>query len=470
MTANTYSYDADDRLGSDQYDADGNTTLSTGTANTYDFENRMVTHGNVSIVYDGDGNRVAETVGGVTTQYLVDTQNLTGYAQVVDELQNGAVTRAYSYGLERISETQPIHSTLTTSFYGYDGHGSVRQLTNATGTVTDTYTYDAFGNLISSTGSTPNVYLFAGEQFDPALGLYYNRARYLDTATGRFWSMDTYAGSSADPPSLHHYAYARGNPANRLDPSGNDDLAEISVSTGIDQTLNAISVVSRGAVIGGLFGCVAGALDKNNTCANGAVGGAVMGAVLGPLAEGVAALRYGKILLAIASTGMGGWGAYGAYKQGQYGLAAFYVVSALGTSMLLGLSANGDPAAPEPQPAPTDPLALPAGPPDLEQPWAGTITSTVLEQDIVAYRVSSQGTPGAWLTPIRPATSADAISSLALPPGNTASYVQEVVIPAGTRIQVGIANGAFGQTGGGIQIQLLDTIPSENFGTPTPLH
>jgi RHS repeat-associated protein len=50
--------------------------------------------------------------------------------------------------------------------------------------VTDTYDYDAFGNLIHSTGTTPNNYLFAGEQFDPELGLYYNRARYRNVSTG----------------------------------------------------------------------------------------------------------------------------------------------------------------------------------------------------------------------------------------------------------------------------------------------
>jgi hypothetical protein len=118
-TANTYTYDADDRLGSDQYDADGNTTNSGGTANTYDFENHMTQHGLVTLVYDGDGNRVSETVGGVTTNYLVDTQNPTGYAQVVDELQSGTVARTYSFGLERISETQTLNTALTTSFYGY---------------------------------------------------------------------------------------------------------------------------------------------------------------------------------------------------------------------------------------------------------------------------------------------------------------------------------------------------------------
>jgi hypothetical protein len=56
--------------------------------------------------------------------------------------------------------------TWTPSFYGYDGGGSVRQLTNLAGTVTDTYDYDAFGNLLNSTGTTPNNYLYRGEQYD----------------------------------------------------------------------------------------------------------------------------------------------------------------------------------------------------------------------------------------------------------------------------------------------------------------
>jgi len=219
-TANTYTYDADDRLGSDQYDADGNTINSFGTANRYDFENHMVTDGFVTLAYDGDGNRVSETVGGVTTNYLVDTVNPTGYAQVVDELQSGAVTRTYSYGLGRIDEDQIVDSTWTPSFYGYDGHGSVRQLTNSQGVVTDSYDYDTFGNLVNSTGSTPNNYLFAGEQFDPALNLYYNRARYLNTTTGRFWSMDTYDGDDQEPLSLHKYLYAENDPVDNIDPCG----------------------------------------------------------------------------------------------------------------------------------------------------------------------------------------------------------------------------------------------------------
>ncbi len=240
VTTNTYTYDADDRLGADAYDADGNTINSLGTANTYDFENHLIQHGFVTVVYDGDGNRVAETVGGVTTNYLVDTQNPTGYAQVVDELVNGTVTRTYAYGLERISENQIISAAWTPSFYGYDGHGSVRQLTNTAGVVTDTYDYDAFGNLINSTGTTPNNYLFAGEQYDPALSLYYNRARYLNTATGRFWSMDEYEGNEQDPISLHKYLYANADPINETDSTGHEpDIATTEGAIAIDEQLEA---------------------------------------------------------------------------------------------------------------------------------------------------------------------------------------------------------------------------------------
>jgi len=74
-------------------------------------------------VYDGDGNRVSETVGGTTTKYLVDDLNPTGYKQVMDELINGSVPRTYAYGLQLISENQLVGSTWTPSFYGYDGHG-----------------------------------------------------------------------------------------------------------------------------------------------------------------------------------------------------------------------------------------------------------------------------------------------------------------------------------------------------------
>jgi RHS repeat-associated protein len=182
---------------------------------------------------------VSETVGGLTTNYLVDMQNPTGYAQVVDEPQSGTVSRTYSFGLERISETQSINGTPTTSFYGYDGHGSVRQLTSSTGVVTDTSDYDAFGNLINSTGSTPNNRLFAGEQYDPALGLYYNRARYLNTSTGRFSVMDKKRGRLRRPLTLNRYIFTEQNPINRIDPKGTEDIVEVTATVADEEVLES---------------------------------------------------------------------------------------------------------------------------------------------------------------------------------------------------------------------------------------
>jgi len=144
----------------------------------------------------------------------------------MDELVSGAVTRTYTYGRQLISENQFIGSTWTPSFYGYDGHGNARFLTNAAGTITDTYAFDAFGAQIASTGTTPNPYLYSGERFDSALNLYQLRARYYNMLTGRFETMDPYSGNIFDPGTLHKYLYTRDNPVNRVDPSGRDDVDE----------------------------------------------------------------------------------------------------------------------------------------------------------------------------------------------------------------------------------------------------
>jgi hypothetical protein len=66
--------------------------------------------------YDGDGNRVAKTVNGQTTFYLVDTNNLTGYAQVVEELRSGVgVVKAYTYGTDLISQRQGMARSSTST-------------------------------------------------------------------------------------------------------------------------------------------------------------------------------------------------------------------------------------------------------------------------------------------------------------------------------------------------------------------
>jgi RHS repeat-associated protein len=247
------SYDSNDRLTSDTYDADGNTLASAdprpgasgSVSDVYDFENRLISRnsGAIKLLYDCDGNRVSETVGPQTITYLVDALNPTGYAQVVEERANGTLVRTYAYGHALISQTQAsVSPGWTTTYYAFDGRGSTRLLTDSSGNVTDTYAYDAFGVQIASTTAnaqpTFNRYRYVGEQFDDDLGLLYLRARYITPSTGRFWTMDSYESNGHNPIGLHKYLYAQADPVGRIDPSGRFSLAEISVSAGIGATLN----------------------------------------------------------------------------------------------------------------------------------------------------------------------------------------------------------------------------------------
>jgi RHS repeat-associated protein len=127
----------------------------------------------------------------------------------------------YVYGLDLISQKRGG----TTTYYGYDGLGTVRYLSSSAGAVTDTYTFDAFGILIGQTpssGQTLNHYRYTGEQWDSDLGMYYLRARYYKPELGRFWTMDTFEGSPSNPLSLHKYLYCYDNPVNGTDPSGHE--------------------------------------------------------------------------------------------------------------------------------------------------------------------------------------------------------------------------------------------------------
>jgi RHS repeat-associated protein len=240
LQAQTFTYVADDRISGDTFDSNGNTQTSSGVTYTYDFEDRLLTTSSgATIVYDGDGNRVSETASGATTQFLVDDQTPTGYAQVAEELVSGAVTAQFTYGPMRISQRRTA-----TSFYGYDAGGSVHQLTDNTGTVTDTYAYDAFGNTVAQTGSTVNEFKYRGEQYDASLQMYYLRARYYRPQTGRFLSQDKWEEADSIPcpcgakvPFLtpgglnHLFEYAHADPANFIDPSGNANIMEFLLSS-----------------------------------------------------------------------------------------------------------------------------------------------------------------------------------------------------------------------------------------------
>ena len=262
------TYDSNDRLGStlanntaaSSFDANGNTLQFNLDGNglwdytdpdEYDFENRLITAhrtinnqlSTINIVYDGDGNRIGKTVNGVTLKYLIDDRNPTGFAQVLEEQDSSGtpiVTYVWGLGLAPVCQTRGV----VTSYFGCDGQGTVRFLTfgdgDNKGYISDTYTFDAFGILISTATinnqpSTINNYTYTGQQWDSDLGMYYLRAKYDNPNAGRFWTMDTYEATKEEPTELHKYLYVAGNPLAKVDPLGED---------GVDLAIGAMGVYS----------------------------------------------------------------------------------------------------------------------------------------------------------------------------------------------------------------------------------
>ena len=228
-----------------EYDLNGNLIKKTEAAQTttyaYNAQNKLIrvtVQGGQSVnveeyLYDYAGNRIAKVTELGSTYYLVDTNG--ALSQVLAEYdENSSLTTLYTRGDELISQER----NGVKSYYLYDGFDSVRMLTDEGGSVTDTYTFDAFGNLTSSTGDTENSYLYRGEQFDSFTGLYYLRARYMNPSTGTFITMDEYAGSVFEPLSLHKYLYANANPVMNSDPTGYFSLSELNVTQTIEATLH----------------------------------------------------------------------------------------------------------------------------------------------------------------------------------------------------------------------------------------
>jgi RHS repeat-associated protein len=123
----------------------------------------------------------------------------------------------------------------TTSYYQADGLGSLTSLSNPSGALANTYTYDSFGNLTTSTGSLTNSFRYTGREFDTETSLYYYRARYYDSATGRFISEDP---GRYTP--VNFYSYVGGDPIFWNDPLGLYKCAQGAICTFIPDLNQAL--------------------------------------------------------------------------------------------------------------------------------------------------------------------------------------------------------------------------------------
>jgi RHS repeat-associated protein len=130
----------------------------------------------------------------------------------------GAVVARYE-DTQNIDEPLAMLRSSATSYFHADGLGSVTSLSNAAGSIANTYTYDSFGNLTASTGSLTNPFQYTARESDTETGLYYYRARYYDQTTGRFIGEDPDGhGLLYDNP--NRYEYVQNNPVNWVDPLG----------------------------------------------------------------------------------------------------------------------------------------------------------------------------------------------------------------------------------------------------------
>jgi RHS repeat-associated protein len=226
----TYAYDASDRLAMDaagfQYDMLGNLKATPdGTTYTYDAANRLVqtVKGTVTTTYQYDalGHLVRRAVNGVATDFVLDEGGR--LPRLLGEVQ-GTTETLYAHGPDGLhAQRQWLNGVAQGMVYPLgDGLGSVRNLTDASGVVTRSVSYDAWGVLRHATGTAPagaSGLGYTGEQ-QFGDGIVHLRARAYAPQWGRFLQRDTFAGFPTRPQSLHRYAYTENNPVNWTDPSG----------------------------------------------------------------------------------------------------------------------------------------------------------------------------------------------------------------------------------------------------------
>lgn len=122
------------------------------------------------------GDRLRQTVNGVSTDYLLDLT--AGNTQVLSQYI-GAHQTKYLYGLGMMGQQQGANW----SYFGADGLGSTRILTDANGNLTRQTSYDLSGVPFEQYGAGTSNFGYTGEQSDSS-GLMYLRARYYDPQLG----------------------------------------------------------------------------------------------------------------------------------------------------------------------------------------------------------------------------------------------------------------------------------------------
>jgi len=206
------------------YDANGNIISVSGdllgvwSSLVYDDENQLTEAnrpgGRDTYEYNVLGQRLRSTIAGYVTRYIyfgdrvAEEDSGTGTVLAWDTLSGP------SYGDDW------LHMKRWDSGHCYpllDGVGTVRELVDGTGTMSDAYTFDTFGvKMANDYGTTKDPYRFGGDwgYFRESSGLYQLGARFYWPDLGRFIQQDPVRDG------MNWYAYVENNPAAGVDPEG----------------------------------------------------------------------------------------------------------------------------------------------------------------------------------------------------------------------------------------------------------
>ena len=206
------------------YDAIGN-PLNDGTW-TYTWQNgrqlqKMQKSGvTAEFVYNADGLRVQKMVNGVVTKYTLHGKNVVHMTSGADELH-------FFYDAQN-KPAVVIFNGIAYA-YLYDLQGDVIGLVDNNGTQMVSYTYDAWGKMLSKTGTlastlgTIQPFRYRGYALDEETELYYNQSRFYNPSIARFITADTTGVLTASLKSLTEknlFAYCDNNPVMRKDIDG----------------------------------------------------------------------------------------------------------------------------------------------------------------------------------------------------------------------------------------------------------
>ncbi|MGL6073356.1 MAG: FG-GAP-like repeat-containing protein [Fimbriiglobus sp.] len=275
----TFTVDLDDRLVSDgtwtyTHDAAGRMTSRTRSRQTdqyfYDAFDRLIRversgiiNSTIQYKYHADG-LLAERREGTSIVKFVWDRGL-ALPQLLEERDgSGALLRRYESNGVQITRFRDGSGNLL--IYALDQIGSVRALLNPDGSTVTDYQYDAFGR---PQGATPAGMGFGGGWSDPATGMVFLRSRWYQPESARFITRDGADPDPADPTrTVNRYIYAANDPVNRVDPTGQTNLTELTLTKiffGLNLAafgLFAYQSFQASAATGGLFQAVTSALHN----------------------------------------------------------------------------------------------------------------------------------------------------------------------------------------------------------------